>query len=205
MKAPIQDRARTRRQGCDRRVPQDLLIARVPSPIPAPRQRQKRRTRPFLRARCNSRAATCSLVFLAAGRRSSAGTSSSRRAQPAWITSDPEMRFKYGSIGAENDAGIPYWIFYVLPRVFPTSCRPGRLRQLRRGMGGRPGAASGLHQEGHRLPRVGNTCSVCHTASYQVSEDSNRCSSPPFNHTLDLWAFSASSSTARDPRFNADN
>ncbi len=29
------------------------------------------------------------------------------------------MRFKYGSIGAERDAGIPYWIFYVLPRMFP--------------------------------------------------------------------------------------
>ena len=39
--------------------------------------------------------------------------------QPDWVTSTPEMRFKYGSIGAENDAGIPYWIFYVLPRVFP--------------------------------------------------------------------------------------
>ena len=39
--------------------------------------------------------------------------------QPAWVTATPEMRFKYGSIGAENDAGIPYWIFYVLPRIFP--------------------------------------------------------------------------------------
>ena len=24
---------------------------------------------------------------------------------------NPDERFKYGSIGAENDAGIPYWIF----------------------------------------------------------------------------------------------
>lgn len=39
--------------------------------------------------------------------------------QPAPVTATPEMRFKYGSIGAEHDAGIPYWIFYVLPRVFP--------------------------------------------------------------------------------------
>ena len=39
--------------------------------------------------------------------------------QPDWVTATPEMRFKYGSIGAEHDAGIPYWIFYVLPRVFP--------------------------------------------------------------------------------------
>jgi hypothetical protein len=39
--------------------------------------------------------------------------------QPDWVTATPEMRFKYGSMGAENDAGIPYWIFYVLPRMFP--------------------------------------------------------------------------------------
>jgi hypothetical protein len=39
--------------------------------------------------------------------------------QPDWVQATPEMRFKYGSLGAENDAGIPYWIFYVLPRMFP--------------------------------------------------------------------------------------
>src|SRR6267378_2053177 len=39
--------------------------------------------------------------------------------QPDWVTATPDMRFKYGSIGAENDAGIPYWIFFVLPRMFP--------------------------------------------------------------------------------------
>ena len=39
--------------------------------------------------------------------------------QESWMTETPEMRFRYGSIGAENDAGIPYWIFYVLPRMFP--------------------------------------------------------------------------------------
>ncbi len=39
--------------------------------------------------------------------------------QPDWATATPDMRFKYGSIGAEHDAGIPYWIFFVLPRMFP--------------------------------------------------------------------------------------
>jgi hypothetical protein len=39
--------------------------------------------------------------------------------QPDWVNKDPETRFKYASIGAEHDAGIPYWIFYVLPRMFP--------------------------------------------------------------------------------------
>jgi hypothetical protein len=28
--------------------------------------------------------------------------------QPNWVTATPDMRFKYGSIGAEHDAGIPY-------------------------------------------------------------------------------------------------
>lgn len=39
--------------------------------------------------------------------------------RPAWVTADADTRFKYGSIGAEWDAGIPYWIFFVLPRMFP--------------------------------------------------------------------------------------
>ncbi|MBM80122.1 MAG: hypothetical protein CMJ78_05950 [Planctomycetaceae bacterium] len=30
-----------------------------------------------------------------------------------------EDRFKYGSVGAEEDQGIPYWIWLVLPRIFP--------------------------------------------------------------------------------------
>ena len=39
--------------------------------------------------------------------------------QPAWVMRDDATRFMYGSIGAEWDAGIPYWIFLVLPRMFP--------------------------------------------------------------------------------------
>src|SRR5262245_61878657 len=27
--------------------------------------------------------------------------------------------FKYGSIGADSDAGVPYWIWQVLPEMFP--------------------------------------------------------------------------------------
>ncbi len=39
--------------------------------------------------------------------------------QPDWVTQDEATRFLYGSIGAEHNAGIPYWIFYVLPWMFP--------------------------------------------------------------------------------------
>jgi hypothetical protein len=81
--------------------------------------------------------------------------------QPDWVRATPEMRFKYGSLGAENDAGIPYWIFYVLPRMFPEKL-PG------------PGGYASLGvpwEEGQELPvgftkktigfpRVANNCAV---------------------------------------------
>ena len=75
-----------------------------------------------------------------------------RRAATGLGDGDPDMRFKYGSIGAERDAGIPYWIFYVLPRIFPDKLPgPGGLRRARRAVGAGAGAAGRLHQEGHRL------------------------------------------------------
>jgi hypothetical protein len=119
-----------------------------------------------------------------------------------------EERFKYGSIGGETEAGIPYWIFVVLPRMFPEYL-PG------------PGGYASLGvawEEGHELPigftkktvgfpRVSNTCAVCHTASYRETPES----SPVFviagpAHTNNIQGFfSFLSQAARDPRFNADN
>lgn len=128
--------------------------------------------------------------------------------QPEWITGDPEMRFKYGSIGGERDAGIPYWIFYVLPRMFPEK------------IPGPNGFASfGLSwEQGQELPigftkkvigfaRVGNNCATCHTTNYRLSESEN----PIFvtagpGHTFNLEAmFRFLVDCAQDPRFNADN
>src|SRR3979411_286620 len=39
--------------------------------------------------------------------------------QPGWIAADKRSTFLYGSIGTEMSAGIPYWIWLVLPRLFP--------------------------------------------------------------------------------------
>jgi len=127
--------------------------------------------------------------------------------QPAWVTATPEMRFKYGSIGGEADAGIPYWIFYVLPRVFPEKL-PG------------PGgyASFGVQwEQGMELPigftkkkigfdRVGNNCATCHTASYRASDDSlpTMVVAGP-NQRLELEAFFRFLvDCAKDPRFNGD-
>jgi mono/diheme cytochrome c family protein len=127
--------------------------------------------------------------------------------QPDWVTSDPDMRFKYGSIGGEREAGIPYWIFYVLPRVFPEKL-PG------------PGGYAALGvawEQGQELPigftkkvvgfaRVANNCAACHATSYRKSPDEN----PTFvtagsGHTVNLGAFFRFYiDCAKDPRFNAD-
>ncbi|HRH13636.1 MAG TPA: hypothetical protein PK225_04710 [Azonexus sp.] len=133
-------------------------------------------------------------------------------AQPDWVTATPEMRFKYGSIGAEHDAGVPYWIFYVLPRIFPEKLtQDGKIQ---------PGgyAALGVPWElGQELPvgftrktigfpRVANNCAVCHTTSYRVTADSN----PIFvvggsAHTTNVEGFFRYLiDCAKDPRFNAD-
>lgn len=127
--------------------------------------------------------------------------------QPAWITSDPDMRFKYGSIGAEADAGIPYWIFYVLPRVFPDKL-PGPGGYASFGVAWEQGMELpvGFTKKTIGFERVGNTCAVCHTASYRVSEDSNPVFVPTGpNHTLNLEAFFRFLiDCAKDPRFTAD-
>jgi len=44
------------------------------------------------------------------------------RQVPTYYAS-PEEHFKYGSIGAEEATGIPYYIWLVLPPYFRTNCR----------------------------------------------------------------------------------
>ena len=128
--------------------------------------------------------------------------------QPEWITKDPDMRFKYGSIGAERESGIPYWIFYVLPRMFPDKLpKPGGLAAL--GVSWEQGQELpiGFTQKVVGFPRVANNCASCHAASYRTSLTAN----PVFvgagpGHTLYLEGiFRFLVDCAKDPRFNADN
>ncbi|HET6519666.1 MAG TPA: cytochrome c [Geminicoccaceae bacterium] len=89
------------------------------------------------------------------------------------FASDVE-RFKYGSLGAELIAGVPYPIFMILPRVFP---------DLLPGPGGY-GALGFPWEEGRRLPvgfsikrlgfeRVTANCALCHTTPYRLAPDEN--------------------------------
>jgi mono/diheme cytochrome c family protein len=120
-----------------------------------------------------------------------------------------EEQFKYGSIGQENQGGIPYWVWVVLPRMFPEKL-PG------------PGGYSSLGfvwEEGRELPigftkktigfdRVGINCAFCHTATYRTSpqqEKPNIVIGAP-SHQVDGQSYLRFLfGCASDPRFNADN
>jgi len=128
-------------------------------------------------------------------------------AQPDWVTATPDMRFKYGSIGAEHDAGLPYWIFFVLPRMFPEKLPgPGGYASL--GVAWEQGQELpiGFTKKVVGFPRVANNCASCHTASYRKSPSDNPVFVPTGpNHTLNLQAFFRFAvDCAKDPRFNPD-
>ena len=127
--------------------------------------------------------------------------------QPDWVTGSADARFRYASIGAEHDAGIPYWIFYVLPRIFPEKL-PGAGGYASLGVPWEQGQELpvGFTKKTIGFPRVANNCAVCHTATYRKKPDENPTfvSAAP-GHTTNVEAFFRYLiDCAKDPRFNAD-
>jgi cytochrome c553 len=128
-----------------------------------------------------------------------------REVPPPYFASGEE-HFLYGSIGTEGTAGVPYWIWLVLPRVFPDKLpRPGGYQAL--------GIVS---QEGRELPvgfskqtigieRVGINCAFCHTTSYRKSAGEKPVLVPagPSNTTSPQGYLRFLFACASDPRFNS--
>lgn len=126
--------------------------------------------------------------------------------QPEEITSDPRENFLYGSIGAGNRGGIPYWIMLVLPRIFPEYV-PG------------PGgyAAFGLPwEEGKEFPVgfskqhvgfdfVAFNCALCHATQYRTAPEAKPVVvAAGGSNTADIQGLSDFfTNVANDPRFNA--
>src|SRR5258706_321534 len=134
--------------------------------------------------------------------------------QPPFDSADE--RFLYGSVGAEESVGIPYWILYVLPRVFPDKV-PGNNSYVPKP--GPSGFASfgvawqfgkewpvGFTQKTIGFPRVANNCATCHVATYRTAPNGETVFVPAGpNHTFNLEGFFRFLvECARDPRFNAD-
>jgi mono/diheme cytochrome c family protein len=134
------------------------------------------------------------------------------RIVPAEAEPDPASEtehFKYGSIGIEQTEGLPYWIWQVLPRMFPEKL-PG------------PGGYSSLGliwEKGRELPigfakrringtdRVAVNCAFCHTSSVRVTPDAAPMIVPGGpSHQFDPQAYVRFlQAAAGDPRFRAGN
>lgn len=117
--------------------------------------------------------------------------------------------FKYGSIGSEPARGIPYWIWKVLPQMFPEYL-PDH---------GKDGYASlgfiyepekdlpvGFSQRRVFINRVGLNCAVCHTGTLRDTPDSPHqvISAMPANVVNLQGYIQFLSQVAQDSRFVPD-
>jgi hypothetical protein len=134
--------------------------------------------------------------------------------QPDWIletkTGEPfgDTQFKYLSIGAERNAGIPYWVFYVLPMMFPEKL-PGIGGYGSFGLPWEEGVELpiGLTKRVIGYPRVGINCALCHTTRYRKQPNVKPTFVPTGpGHTANVEALSRFLyECAQDPRFNSNN
>jgi hypothetical protein len=104
--------------------------------------------------------------------------------------SDIGEHFKYGSIGSEPVSGVPYWIWKVLPVMFPEKL-PGK-GYASLGFLVEPGKETpiGFSERTVYIKRVGLNCAVCHAGTYRASPDSEPVLvlGMPANH-LDLQGY----------------
>ena len=129
------------------------------------------------------------------------------REEPEQQFASEEERFKYGSIGAENDRGIPYWIWVVLPRIFPDKM-PGPGGYASFGLVWEEGKEMpvGFTKRVIGFPRTANNCAICHTGTWRSkpTEVPNVVAAAP-SHTTDIQGLLRFlTNCAKDPRFNAD-
>src|SRR5438132_7768463 len=125
---------------------------------------------------------------------------------------DPEEHFKYGSTGGERESGIPYWVWKVLPKMFPEYL-PGK----RYTPGSEYASLGFLYEPGKDLPigvsrrntqgldRVFLNCAIWHAGSVRETPQT-----PPViyagmpSNTVDLEGFERFIfACATDQRFNA--
>lgn len=120
---------------------------------------------------------------------------------------DIQEHFKYGSIGSEPANGIPYWIFKVLPDMFPEKLPGNGYASL--GFVEEPGRdlPIGFSKRRVIVDRVGLNCAVCHTGTIRDTAQSPRqiIVGMPANR-LELENYVRFlSACAMDARFTADN
>ena len=131
------------------------------------------------------------------------------REVPQQLANDSmEEQFKYGSIGAENAQGMPYWIFVVLPKMFPEYLpRPGGWASL--GLSYEQGRdiPVGFSKKTIGFERVAINCALCHTARVRKPGEAAPRIFPggPGNAVDPLGYQNFLFAVAGDPRFTASN
>jgi hypothetical protein len=120
----------------------------------------------------------------------------------------PEQQFKYGSIGAEQAEGMPYWIWLVLPRVFP-DLLPAQGGYTSLGMLWEPGQETpvGFSKKTIGFPRVALNCALCHAGSFRSdSRDYGTVVSTAPATRVDILGYERFLfACASDPRFTPGN
>ena len=128
--------------------------------------------------------------------------------QPEWITGDPEINFLYGSIGSESEAGMPYWIVTVLPRIFGNEYLPGPGGYASLGLPWEEGKEfpAGFSKKTIGFERVAFNCALCHATTYRIEENQTPIIvAGGGSHTADIQGLlEFFSKSAKDARFNAD-
>ena len=130
------------------------------------------------------------------------------RAQPGFEGATPEEHFKHGAIGLSTESRLPFYIWQVLPTMFPEKLpRPGGWASF--GFIFEPGQEIPV---GFSLRRIGYpaleaNCSLCHTGTYRTSTtDAPKLILGAPAHTIDLQAFQQFLyACASDPRFTPAN
>src|SRR5262245_6161597 len=132
-----------------------------------------------------------------------------REVPQALADDSPEEYFKYGSVGIEDENGMPYWIWVVLPRLFPEYL-PGPGGYAAFGVPWEPGREMpvGFTKKTIGFERVAFNCALCHTASVRRSPaDAVPVLYPAGpSHTFDALAYQRFLfACGSDPRFTASN
>lgn len=129
------------------------------------------------------------------------------REEPAPYFEADEDHFLFGSVGTEGRDGVPYWIWLVLPRIFP-DLLPGPGGYASLGIVSKDGYEMpvGLTKVTVGFPRVSINCALCHAASVR-----QRPGDPPTivpaapAHQAAPQAYQRFLvEAAADPRFTAD-
>ncbi len=127
-----------------------------------------------------------------------------RKVPVAYAT--PEQEVNYGAIGAEPIDSVPYWVWLILPRLFPEKL-PGSGGYVSLKMNWEAGeeVPVGLTKQTVGFPQVSLNCAACHTATFSPSNKGK----PSMTITDSVPQFNLQGyinflrSSAADPRFTS--